>query len=175
VLTPLLRLPVLALVLTLFAGCNGGDRAVLNALSAHPAPAPPVEVTNIAFAFQQLPSLTVPAIYPVGVTLANGNGGIGEGTRLNQPLNIYAVPTGSLTFGESPGTATAQTLQFTTSQPQFFVALDPKNFSSGSIPTIYATTIDTHGRTIQITLAMSGQMSAVSITLSDASRRPDAR
>jgi hypothetical protein len=148
------------------AGCNGGGAAFLN---AHPAPPPPVEVSNMAFTFQQLPSPLVAGTYAVSIGLANGNGGIGQGTALAQPLNLYAVPTGSLSFGTTAGTATSSTMTFTNAITQVYVSFAPP--APVQPPEIYATTIDAHGRTVQIVLPFFGQTGAISTTLSSTQRK----
>ncbi len=155
-----------AVLVVALGGCNGGGGAFLN---AHPAPRAPVEVTDMAFTFQQLPSPLVAGTYAVSIGLANGNGGIGQGTSLAQPLNVYAVPTGSLTFGTTAGTATSPTMIFTNAITQVYVSYTPP--APAQPPAIYATTIDAHGRTVQIILAFFGQTGAISTTLNSTQRK----
>ena len=147
-------------------GCNGGGAAFLN---AHPAPPPPVEVSNMAFTFEQLPSPLVAGTYAVSIRLANGNGGIVLGTALAQPLNVYSVPTGSLTFGVSAGAATSPTLSFTHAVSQVYVSYTPP--APVQPPAIFATTVDAHGRTVQILLPFFGQTGAISTTIDSTQRR----
>jgi len=155
-----------AALVVVLAACNGGGAAFLN---AHPAPPAPVEVSKILFTFQQLPSPLVAGTYAVSIGLANGNGTLGQGTALAQPLNVYAVPTGSLTFGTTAATATAPAMTFTKAPSQIYASFTPP--AALQPPAIYATTVDSHGRTVQMILPFFGQTGAISTTLNSTQRR----